>query len=245
MVSLLMVSRRWIHGFAAPLEFVGDCSLYSPAATVLEELHPVTDFEGVFDDTAETCVDFWHLKPRSPQSALDMVVPKQLPSLSPCCRTSSSRCMDKTIPILPQCSRWSTWSQRLGCSFNFLGCLFRTVFSWCLHRFNWIVYAGPRTIDGARPQKIPPFVSQNRYRNDDWTHERQGFADMGRHHPKQQNWTDRKVVGSLFQQDFTQTFQHRQVTHAEIKEEIRIVEAITAALGQEIEMANKLPGDGI
>ena len=32
------------------------------------------------------------------------------------------------------------------------------------------------------------------------------------------------------------------MTHAEIKEEIRIVEAITAALGQEIEMANKLPG---
>ena len=30
-----------------------------------------------------------------------------------------------------------------------------------------------------------------------------------------------------------------EVTHAEIKEEIRIVEAITAALGQEIEMANK------
>ena len=29
------------------------------------------------------------------------------------------------------------------------------------------------------------------------------------------------------------------MTHAEIKEEIRVVEAITAALGQEIEMANK------
>ena len=30
-----------------------------------------------------------------------------------------------------------------------------------------------------------------------------------------------------------------EVTHVEIKEEIRVVEAITAALGQEIEMANK------
>eukprot|EP00435_Cladocopium_sp_Y103_P006210 s196_g2.t1 len=37
-----------------------------------------------------------------------------------------------------------------------------------------------------------------------------------------------------------QSMEHlKSVTHAEIKEEIRIVEAITAALGQEIEMANK------
>ena len=35
------------------------------------------------------------------------------------------------------------------------------------------------------------------------------------------------------------------MTHAEIKEEIRIVEAITAALGQEIEMANKVPGGNV
>eukprot|EP00438_Fugacium_kawagutii_P021403 Skav232450 [mRNA] locus=scaffold189:472577:487389:- [translate_table: standard] len=38
-----------------------------------------------------------------------------------------------------------------------------------------------------------------------------------------------------------QTF--KRVTHAEIKEEIRLVEAITAALGQEIEMANKPLGN--
>jgi len=51
--------------------------------------------------------------------------------------------------------------------------------------------------------------------------------------------------GAMYGQGYSysppmQSMEHlKTVTHAEIKEEIRIVEAITAALGQEIEMANK------
>lgn len=258
---LLMVSRLWINGFAAwQLEFIGHGSFYCPAAIVLEELHPVTVifWRSFWWHSRDLC---WFLTPETKKfsNCVGHVCSRQskLPLSVLAAGQARQDVWTKLFVFSPHAVdgalEVSDWLQFQFSFLDFLGCLFKTVFRWCLHRLNWIVCAGPSTMDGSSLEKYQPFVGQNRYRND-LTHARTLRFCRNGWTPSQPTKMIEKKKSSLFPisvgfyQNLCFALKKKlkwQVTHAEIKEEIRIVEAITAALGQEIEMANKLPGGNV